>query len=136
MGLRIAEWRLDGFEGAGAFVDELPEVFGFGELFVFAGAGEVAAEEEVLEGVGVHDALDADGLVVGGEVDAVVAGAAAVEFFAFAVEDAEAFGEAAFSEVGFGDVEGFEELELDLGGQLGELGGADFVEDDLDHGVS
>lgn len=101
-------------------------------MFVFA-TREVAAEEEVLEGVGMDDALDADGLIVGSEVDAVISGSAAVEFFAFAVEDAEAFRKAAFGEVSFGDVEGFEELELDLSGELGELGGADFVEDDLDH---
>ena len=47
--------------GAFAFFDEFPEVFAFGEDFVFvAGDFAAVAEEEVGEGIFVEDAVDAD----------------------------------------------------------------------------
>jgi hypothetical protein len=51
-----------GLDGAGAlaFCDEFPEVFAFGEDFVFwAGDFAAVAEEEVGEGIFVEDAVDA-----------------------------------------------------------------------------
>lgn len=103
------------------------------EGIVFTTAGEVAAVEEVGEGVFVDDAVHADVAFGDGEVDAVVPGAAAVELFAGTVKHAESAGEVGVLYVTRLDVQGFEKLELHLGRQPREFGSADFIEDDLDH---
>jgi len=130
-----ARATLGGLDGAGAFAffDEFPEVFAFGEDFVFwAGDFAAVAEEEVGEGIFVEDAVDADAGVDDFEVDAVAFGAEAVEFFAAAGDEAEAFA-VWFLEVVWGDFEFGEEVELEQRVELAHFCGADFVEDDLEH---
>lgn len=117
--------------GVAAFVDEVPEVFGIGEGFVFG--GNLGAVEEVAEGAFVKDAVHDDFVVGDLEVEAPVVGAEAVEGFAVAVEFAE-FVTIKVFEVVVGDLKVVENLELSEGVELGNLGGGDFVEDDLKHG--
>jgi hypothetical protein len=115
-----------------SFFDEFPKLFGFGEGGVFTGI-EFGAEEEIFEGIFVEDAVDDDAFVGDFEVDAVFGGAEAVESFAFPIEAAETFIIEGLEVLG-GDFELGEEFELLGGGKLGDLGGGDFVEDDLEHG--
>lgn len=76
--------------------------------------------------------MDADAGVDDFEVDAVAFGAEAVEFFAAAGDEAEAFA-VGFLEVVWGDFEFGEEVELEQRVELAHFCGADFVEDDLEH---
>lgn len=128
-----AQW-LHHLERPFALFDELPEAFGLAEDFVFSGAAEVAAEEEILNGVLVEHAVDADMTALDGEVYAVVASAAAIELGFGTGEDAKFFCEAFFLIDLVGqDVQGFQQRELGLRGQIGEFGGTDFIENDLKH---
>lgn len=81
--------------------------------------------------------MDDDFAVDDFEVEAVFAGAEAVEGFVVAGEFAEAvvlfFGVVDVGEVVWGDFEFVEDLELFEGGEVGDFGGGDFVEDDLEH---
>lgn len=74
-----------------------------------------------------------DDFVVGDlEVEAPVVGAEAVEGFAFAFNFSEFVAVEVFEVLG-GDLEFVENLKLGEGVELGDLGGRDFVEDDLKH---
>jgi hypothetical protein len=92
----------------------VPEVLGFAQLFVLATAGQVAAEEEVGEGVFVQHPVNAHVAFDDAEVDAVVTGAAAVKFFAATLQDAVAFGEDRFVDVGGLDVQRLQQVKLGL----------------------
>ena len=69
-----------------------------------------------------------------GKVDAVVIRPAAVQLRRAALQHAKPFGQGIAFQIRRLDVHGFEQLELDLRRQLRQLGGTDFVEDDLHHG--
>ena len=107
-------------------------MFGLGEFLVFAD-GEPGAEEEVLKGVFVEDAVHDDLALRDFEVEAPVRRAEAVEGLAVAVQAAEAL-VLEVLEIVLGDAEGVEEFQLLEGLELGDLRGADDVEDDLEHG--
>jgi len=64
-------------------VDEIPEVFGISERFVFG--GELGAEEEVRESALVENAVDNDLIVADLEVEAPVVGAKAIESLSLAL---------------------------------------------------
>ena len=116
-----------------SFVDELPEVLGIGEGFIF-GEGELRAEEEIRECAFVKDTVDDDLFLGGFEVEAPVIRAKAVEFFSVTFDLSEAF-IIEVLEIFFGDLEFIEEFKLFESAELRDFGSGDFVEDDLEHGV-
>ena len=67
------------------------------------------------------------------KVDAVIPSTAAVETLSTTLEYAVAFAQNGIVHIRRLDIESLQEVKLRLRGQLGELGGADVVEDDLDH---
>ena len=115
---------------AGGGLDKLPEFRVFLEGFVFAD-GQAGTEEEILEAVLAQDAVHDDAKLVPLEIDAVIAEAEAVQELVVPLQPAETL------KVGAHDFLGqaaklAEDLQLELLGHLGELGGAGGVEDDLE----
>ena len=123
--------RLGALLGIAAFLDEVPKVLVVGESFVFG--RNLRAVEEVGEGAFVKDAMDDDFVVVDFEVEAPVVSPKAVEGLAIANQFAEFLVIKVF-EILRGDLELVKNLELGKGVELRNLGGGDFVEDDLEHG--
>ena len=101
---------------------------------VLAAAGQVAAVEKIGQRVFVQHAVDSHITIGEREVDAVVAGPAAVDFFPGPFKHAEAPAQSRVIHIRRLDVQRLQQLELNLGGQPGKLRRADFIEDDLDHG--
>ena len=95
--------------GVAAFVDEVPEVFGLGEGFVFG--GDLGAVEKVRKGAFVEDAVHDDFVVGDLEVEAPIIRAKAVESFFFEFEFTEFISIEVF-EIIVGDLKIVEDLEL------------------------
>lgn len=126
--------------GALAFFDQGPEGFRLGEGIIVTHR-EIGAIEKILEGVFAQDAVDDDRPVIlrDLEIDPHITGAVAIKLFPIPFDLAEL---RAFRMVldtleilGF-DLEFIEHFELLERGELRDLGGADFVEDDLEHAGS
>lgn len=128
----VHSWFGSHAPGVAAFVDEFPEVFGFGQGLIL-GERHVGAEEEIGEGAFVEDAMDDDVVVLDLEIKPVFEGPKAVERAAFAFNFTEALA-VEFFQILACDLELVDKLELVEGAEAGELCGADFIEDDLQHG--
>jgi hypothetical protein len=125
--------RLPSDRKLSAAIDQFPELGDLLQHFVL-GHGELGAEEKILEGVFVEDAMDDESGVVALEINAVFLRAIAVEIATLALEFAEFLG-VGLVEILRQKIEFAEDLELECFGELGELGGAAVVEDDLEHDV-
>jgi hypothetical protein len=101
------------------------------EHLIFA-EGNLGAEEEILERVLVEHPMDEEAGVGALEVDAIFLGAITVKIPFLSLELSEFLG-VSLVEVLREEVEFAQDLELEQLGQLGELGGATVVEDDLKH---
>lgn len=111
-------------------LDEVPEFGILLERFILAG-GKAGAEEEVLEGVPVQDAVDDHAKLMALEVDAVVANAETVHGASSALELAEVFQVRAHDLLGQA-AEFAQNIELQVLGHARELSSTGRVEDDLE----
>ena len=111
-------------------VDQFPEAGIFRKRFIL-GARQLGTEGKILEGVFVEDPVNhqAGGFLF--EVDPVVPGPVSVEGAIRAFHRAEAIGMTG-KKVGGQNVELAEDLHLQGGGKLADLGGAGRAEDDLE----
>jgi hypothetical protein len=113
-------------------VDHLPELIGSLNLIVL-GHRKLRAEEEVADRVLVEHAMDEDAIGVFLKVDAMVAAAVAVQGAPVTANGAEV-GSVEGIQVGGKDLELGEQVELEILREGAHLGGADGVEDNLEHG--
>src|SRR5947207_3374209 len=72
-------------------LDQFPELARFAELLIFRDR-QFAAEKKITKRVLVQDAMDGDPFRRLGEIDPVIFGAIAVEFFSFTLDHAEMLG--------------------------------------------
>ena len=126
--------------GALTFLNQFPKLLGLREGVVVANR-ELRSEKEILERVGAEHPVHHDRWVIIGdlEVDADVASAVAVKGFTVAIDLAERrISVVVFDAVQVvrADLEFIQYRELFQCGQLGNLGSTEFVENDLEHGVT
>ena len=130
--MRAAAARLSGRLGVTALFDKAPELLGLCQFLILAAKRQLGPEQKVLKRVLVKDAVDHHVVLEDLEVKAPVLGTKPVENPAITRDPAEAF-VLEVREIVFGNLELIEERELLERIELGYLGCADFVEDDLKH---
>jgi len=114
-------------------VNHLPELVRSLGLIVIIRHRELGAEEEVADRVLVKHAMNEDPVGVFLKVDAMIAAAVAVQSAAIAANRPE-IGTIERIKVGWQNLELREQIELEILGEGAHLGGADGVEDNLEHG--
>ena len=74
--------KRSGFGGVFAFVDKFPEVLGLAQDFIFPGSrGNIGAKQEIVQAVGVQNAVDDHFAFDDFKVDAVIFGDVAIKNF-------------------------------------------------------
>ena len=106
-------------------------MLGASEGFILA-QGHFRTEQEIGKCSLVQDAVDDNGAVLHLEIETVFLRPESMEDVAIPL-DAPEFIAAQTVEILLRDAEFFEQLELLQGPQSGNFGGADFIEDDLEH---
>jgi hypothetical protein len=114
-----------------AFVDELPEVLGLSESFIFCN-GHFRAKEEIRERALVQYSVNHDGSVFDFEVNTPVSRTETIELFVIAL-DQSVFVPIELLEIAFLYMELIEQFELLHGAHLRHFRGTEFVEDNFQH---
>jgi hypothetical protein len=120
-----------GFTGPLTLLNQLPKLPRLAKLIVLRHR-QLTAEEKIAQRVLVEDAMNSDTLRATLEVDAVILRPITMELLALALNHPESAG-IEVVEVFRQDLKFREQIELESFWQGGHLGGAQFVEDDLEH---
>ena len=113
-------------------MDQGPEIFGSREPLVFIIERKFRTEEKVPDGVFMEDTMDQDTLGMPLEIDPVIRRAIPVKRAALPGDFSEPL---LVERIGLArqKMELREQLELEILRQCSHLGGADFIENDLEH---
>lgn len=114
-------------------MDHRPEQVGTLGLIVVVRHGEFGAEEKIADRVLVEHAMDEDALGMTLKIDAVITAAVSVKGSSVPFDPGKILTVEGFK-VGREDLELGKKIELEILGKGTHLGGADGVEDDLEHG--
>jgi hypothetical protein len=114
-----------------ALFDQFPKALLLAELIVL-GHGQFCAEEEIAQRILVQHTVHGNAFLAPVEVDAVVLCPIAEQPLPIALQDAK-FLLVQLVEVFRQELEFGQQVELEVLGQRGHFGGADFIEDDLEH---
>lgn len=115
------------------FFDEFPKTAGVGKFAIFFIHGQVGTVEKVAQSIAMKNAVDEDALGAALEINSVIRGAVAVEAAAIAFDRSEMLG-IEIIQIIREHLEFREQFELEFLRKNRHLGGAYFIENDLEHG--